>query len=56
VLACVQVGDLRLNLLVDPVGREPARDADGVLDRLRIRAAVADDAAAFDAEERAIFE
>ena len=31
---------------------EVAGDADGVLDRLRVRAAVADDAAAVDAEER----
>src|SRR5688572_26713978 len=52
VLSCVEIADLRPDLRVDLVVDEVARDAHGVLDRLRVGAAVADDAAAVDAEER----
>ena len=47
-----RIADLLADLGVDAVRGEVAGDADGVLDRLGVRAAVGDDAAAFDAEER----
>src|SRR5688572_6505058 len=51
VLPRVQIADLRPDLRVNLVVDEVARDAHGVLDRLRVRTSVADDAAAVDAEK-----
>src|SRR5207247_7465839 len=48
----MQIADLVADLRIDLVESEVASDADGVLDRFRVRAAVADDASAIDPEER----
>src|SRR5512146_1277052 len=42
---------LRFNALIDASFRVLGRDADGVLDRVRVRAAVADDAHALHAQQ-----
>src|SRR5439155_13164047 len=50
--ARVELGDRRLDLLCQLLAGELRREPDRVLDRLRARAAVADDHAALDAEHR----
>src|SRR5436305_3869999 len=51
VLLALQLRDLVVDLPVQLGGRELDRPADGVLDRMGVRAAVADEAAAVDPEE-----